>query len=159
MLATSPYAMPVPPDITVESPRRQTVLVVECKFEKDESPAAASRLRNLLLSDGYLDVPAEAFFMLALPTIFHLWRPGVASEDPPSCSASAAPVLRSYLGRIAEKVPWPGAEGMGLAVSFWLNDLAASIRPPDASDADQMLVNVGLYELLKGGSVRRELTP
>jgi hypothetical protein len=159
MLATPPYAMPVQSDITVESPLRRTVLVVECKFERDGSPAVASRLRNRLLSDGYLDVPAEAFFMLALPTNFHVWRPGVASEDPPSCSASAAPILRSYLGRIAEKIPWPGAEGMGLAVSAWLGDLAASIRKPDASDADQMLVNVGLYERLKGGSVRRELTP
>ena len=154
MLATPPYAMPVSSDITVESRLRKTVLVVECKFEKDGSPAVASRLRNRLLSDGYLDVPAEAFFMLALPTSFHIWKPGVASDDPPSCSASTAPILRSYLGRIAEQILWPGAEGMELTVSAWLSDLAASIREPDTSEADQMIVDVGLYELLKGGSVR-----
>jgi hypothetical protein len=159
MLATLPYTMPVPSDITVESKLRRTILVVECKFATDSSPSAAARLRNRLLSDGYLDVPVEAFFMLSLPTNFHLWKPGIASDAPPSCSASAAPILRSYLGRIADQTPWPGAESMELAVSSWLGDLAASIRKPDASEADQMLVDIGLYEILKGGSVRRELMP
>jgi hypothetical protein len=159
MLATPHRTMPVASDITVESPLRRTVLVVECKFAADASPPAAARLRNRLLADGYLDVPVEAFFMLALPKTFHLWTPGVTSAALPSRSASAMPILRAYLGRIAEQTPWPGTENLELAVSAWLSDLVASIRKPDASDTDQMLVGVGLYELMKGGSIRREAAP
>jgi len=155
MKATLIRTMPVPSDITVESPLRRTVLVVECKFAKDASPPAAARLRNRLVADGYLYVPSEAFFMLALPGHFHLWAPGIAPDALPSYSTNALPVLRSYLGRIAEQDSWPGAENMELAVSAWLSDLAASIRKPDASDADQMLVEARLFDLMKGGLVRR----
>jgi hypothetical protein len=153
MLADSPYTTTIPPDITVVSSRRRTVLTVECMFEKDASPPVATRLRNRLLSGGYVDVPAEAFFMLALSMDFHLWMPGASADAPPNHSVSSTPVLLPYLGRTALRIPWPGSESMQIAVSFWLSDLAASIRQPEASDAEQMLVKAGLYEQLKGGSV------
>jgi hypothetical protein len=94
--------------------------------------------------------------MLALPSSFHLWKPAAPPDAPPNCSASAIPVLRSYLGKISEQTPWAGAENMELAISAWLSDLAGSLRKPDASEADHMLVNAGLYDLIRGGTVRRE---
>jgi hypothetical protein len=157
MRTTLLYAMPLKSDITVESPLRRTILVVECQFASDASPNTAARLRKRLLADGYLDVPLDSFFMLVLPSSFHLWKPAAPPEGPPSFSASATAVLHSYLGKIAEQTPWPGAESMELAISAWLSDLAGSLRKPDASEADHMLVSAGLYDLIRGGTVRREL--
>jgi hypothetical protein len=48
---------------------------------------------------------------------------------------------------------------MRLAVSGWLGDLASSLCKPDDSEADQMLVDSGLYELMKNGTVIDEAAP
>jgi hypothetical protein len=157
MHATLSQSMLDPPDITIRSSRGRTILVAECKFERDTSSAAAARLRNRFLVDGYLDVPSESFFLLVFPGIFHLWKPGAASDELPCGSADALPVLRPYLGRIADLAAWPGAESIQLGLTAWLSGFAAGIRKPGAADADQMLVSAGLYELMKGGTVRRGL--
>jgi hypothetical protein len=146
---------PLPADIEFESRLRRTVLVVECKFTTDESAASAARQRNRFVV-GDVDVPPGAFFMMAFPTRFHLWRPDASADAPPAWSVDAKPVLRRYLGDVANKVPWPGTWCTRFAVSAWLDALAAPIREPDTSEAEQMLVDTGLYELMKGGSIRSD---
>jgi hypothetical protein len=161
MLHQLSQVMPAPADITVYAPSRIGVLVVECKQARESTAEAAAHLRRNLLGDGYLNVPHTAFFMLAFPTALYLWRPDVAFDAPPDFSAAAKPLLREYLGdSIADQRPWPGAESMQLAISGWLGDLAGSIRNPDpASDADQMLVKAGVYGLIQGGAIRRDIAP
>lgn len=39
------------------------------------------------------------------------------------------------------------------AVRAWLSDLAGSLGKTGESEADQMLVDTGLYDLMKGGKV------
>jgi hypothetical protein len=150
--------MSVESDITVDTPLRRAVLVVECKFALDTSATAAARVRRRLLSGGYLDVSADSYFMLVLPSTLHLWKPGSAPDALPGFSADATPVLQAYLGRIADQSRWPGAECVELAVAAWLGDLAVSIRKPGTSEAERMLVDAGLYDLMKDGTVRREVT-
>jgi hypothetical protein len=158
MHTTQLQSMSLPPDIIVETPGRRTILMVECAFQPNASAADVARQRNRLLSDGYLDVPSDSFFMLVVPSRFHLWNPRTATDALPDGSADAMPVLRDYLGKGAKESSWPWAEPTELAVSAWLRDLAASRRSADESEADQMLASAGVCDLIKHCAVRREIS-
>jgi hypothetical protein len=152
MQFTPAQSMSSQADITVQNPQRRTILLVECAYSRDSSSAAAASLRNGL-ADGYLDIPSDAFFMLVLHFNLHLWKPGRANDSLPDFTADAAPVLRPYICRPAEELRWPGSDGMQFVVTSWLQDLASSIRKPRAFEAEQMLVDTGLYELMDGADV------
>jgi len=145
-------------DITVQTRLRRIVLMVECKFSRDASKAAAARVRDRLL-DGYIEVPADSFFMLALGLNFHLWLPGTANDALPTFTADATPVLRPYLGRLADRLPWPGAEAMQISVFSWLAELARGVDEPGPFDAEQMMVSSGLYDVMKHCTVQCEVPP
>jgi hypothetical protein len=142
-------------DIAAYSPRRQLVLLAEVKWLKESSEENAVFFRRNLLSHSLLsDVP---YFLLAYRNGFFLWK---GSSDPgssPDFRAPAKPVLKKYLGALAETERGPGPEGMESAVNLWLSELASGIQEPDLeSEPDKMLVESGLYDQLKGGEVRRQ---
>jgi len=151
------YTVSAHADITVESPRRRILLVVECQLARNVEEATETR--RTLLGEGYLNVPDDAFFMLAFSTEFYLWKPQCAIDSLPTLIAPGRPLLREYLGaRNADQVPWPLKENVELGISCWLRDLANGMRKPDpTSDADQMIVKSGLYELIKGGVVQTDV--
>jgi len=95
--------------------------------------------------------------MLALPATIHVWKPQDDISAPATFKASAASVMRDYLGAIADQPGGPRPESLELAISSWLGDLAGGIRKPvDSSEADAMLVTSGLYDRIKGGYLRTE---
>lgn len=149
--------MPFLYDIVVETSDRSRVLVVECKRMKVSADVDAATLRRNLASHG-VDLGA-AFFMLALPANLFLWSPRSAMDALPAFRAAAKPVLKSYLGPLADQPSGPLPESLEIAVSTWLSDLAAGIREPDpASEPERMIVESGLLAAIKGGIVRTHVS-
>jgi hypothetical protein len=147
--------MPAKADIVLDSPLRGRLLLVECKWAKESSPASAAHLRDSLSRLWNSDA---AFFMLAFRTGLYLWKKDTAPNAPPDFVSPAKQVLREYLGKLADQADGPRAESMELAIASWLSDLASDLRKPDPkSEADQMLVKSGLYEQMKHGIVRTEV--
>lgn len=145
--------MPVEYDIVIETSDRTRVLVVECKRMKVTTPADAAHLRRSF--HGYAPNVSADYFMLALPTCLFLWKGGADPDAPPEFSASAKPVLQSYLGAVADRAGGPRPESLEIAMSSWLGDLASSIRKPDPdSEPERMMLDSGLFTRLKGGIVR-----
>ena len=146
--------MSAPLDIVVDSPTGRRILVVECKTTSKSTPQDAAHLRRNLLVHNQL--PADAFFLLAIPSRLFLWSWDRDVNAAPNFTADAQPVLRDYLGPIANQKGGPRGESLELAIASWLGDLTSNIRSPDKSDADRMLVDSGLLDKIKGGRVRTE---
>jgi hypothetical protein len=149
-------AMRLEYDIVVEAPDRTRVLVVECKRTKESSDVGATKWRRNLQVHG-LNVDSE-FFLLAFPTKLFLWKAGTPAHANPDFSAPSMPVLKRYLGRVADQPRAPLPESLEIAFSTWLSDLANGVRKPDASsEPERMLVQSGLLERIKGGRVRTQV--
>jgi hypothetical protein len=146
--------MTAPADIVVESPTGRRVLIVECKSTKRSTPEDAAQVRRNFLAHNQF--PADAFFLLAMPTKLFLWGNDPGGGSAPSFSADARPVLREYLGPIADQEGGPRGESLELAIASWLGDLTSNLRSADQSDADRMLVESGLLDKIKGGRVRTD---
>jgi hypothetical protein len=146
--------MSTPLDIVVDSSTGRRILFVECKASRKSTPEDAAHVRRNLLSHSQLS--ADAFFLLAMPSRLYLWDKDRGLDAPPNFTADAQPVLRDYLGPIADQEGGPRGESLGLAIASWLGDLIANIRSSDKTDADRMLVDSGLLERIKGGRVRTD---
>jgi hypothetical protein len=143
-------------DIAAYSPNRQLVLLAEVKWLKEASEENAIFFRRNLINNKLL--PRIPYFLIAYRNALYLWKESTAADSPPDFKAAAKPVLKKYLGTVAENDPGPGPEGMETAVKLWLSDLASGVEDPDPqSAADKMLVDSGLYDQLKFGEVGRDV--
>jgi hypothetical protein len=143
--------MTIEADIVVETPQRR-VLLVECKWIKEPSAKKATDLRD---NFAQLSTEQADFFMLALRTGLHIWRRETPSGRPPDFTASTKQIWREYLGKMAERPDAIRSEAMEFAVASWLNDLANDVRAPNStSEADQVLLQSGVYQRIKNGVVR-----
>jgi hypothetical protein len=142
-------------DIVVEAANGTRMAVVECKRTKETSDVDATALRRHL--QAYLDVQRE-FFLFASPQKLFLWKPKTPLDARPDFAASAEPVLKEYLGRWADQPGGPLPESLQIAFSSWLGDLANGIREPDLdSEPEQIIVQSGLLDQIKGGTVRTQV--
>ena len=143
-------------DIAAYSRHRQLVLLAEVNWVKESSEETAVLFRHDLISHQLL--PQVPFFLLAYRNALFLWKEASRPDARPNFQAATRPVLKKYLGDLADSDTGPGPEGMESAVKLWLSDLASGIESPDArTDADKMLVDSGLYELIRHGEVHRDL--
>ena len=143
-------------DIAIYSPDNHLVLVVEVKGGKQSKSDAAAQLRRNLLVHGLL--PISPYFLLAYQTNLFLWRSGSELLAPPQFTAPAKPVLQDYLRSAAGGESLVGEESLQLALVSWLSDLASDVRSPQpSSEADEMIVQSGLYDLIKHGEVKSEI--
>lgn len=149
--------MPVEYDIVIETADRTVVLVVECKRMKVTSSKDAANLRRNL--QAITRAPLSSYFMLAFPTALFLWSREADPGGEPQFSAAVKPVLRRYLGAVADNPGGPLPESLEIAVSSWLGDLASGIRKPDLdSEPERMLVEAGLFEDLKSATVKTHVS-
>jgi hypothetical protein len=146
--------MTVPADIVVDSPTGRRVLIVECKSTIRSTPEDAAQVRRNFLAHSQF--AADAFFLLAMPSKLFLWGKDRGEGAAPNYTADAQPVLRDYLGPIADQAGGPRAESLELAIASWLGDLTSNLRSADQSEADRMLVESGLLDKIKGGRVRTD---
>jgi hypothetical protein len=142
---------PIEADVVVDVPRRGRVLVVEITWFKEPSISKAI---------GHRDIRAPfwttnfEYFMLVLRGDVYVWRHDRPPGSPPDFSAPIGKVWLKYLGEFSEKPETLGAGAMEFAIWSWLDDLAGGVRPPDPeSEADQMLLSSGLYDLMQNGDV------
>lgn len=148
--------MPFEYDIVVEAPDRTRVLVVECKRIRDTSDVEAASVRRQLQAYG-ADL-GDTFFLFASPTKLFLWEPSTTQDAPPDFTASARPVLKGYLGHLADRPGGPLSESLEIAFASWLSDLSNGIRKPDPeSEPERMIVQSGLLDRIKGGIVRTQV--
>lgn len=139
-------------DVVLDTPLRRRLLVVECKWMKEQSLERATELRDSLASLWTSDYD---YFLLALGTGLHLWRRQTPIGSAPDFTAPAKRIWSDYLGKLADDPERLRSGSMELAISSWLNDLASNVRKPDpASEPDQLLLNSGLYDEMKDGLVR-----
>jgi hypothetical protein len=157
MLPPSTGAMTQHFDIVAYSADHRRVLVVECKGGKMTSPENAAQFRrNLMAHSAITPTP---YFLLAFPTSLFLWKAETAPGELADFTAPAKPVLRSYLGSLVDREPGLQGQSIELAMLSWLGDLAAAIRKPDPkSEADQMVVKSGLYDKIRRGEVKSEVS-
>jgi hypothetical protein len=146
--------MSAPFDIVVDSTTGSRILFVECKVARKSTPEDAVHVRQKLISHGQL--PADAFFLLAMPSRLFLWNTDRELDAAPNFTADATPVLRDYLGPIADQESGPRDESLELAIASWLGDLTSDIRSSDESDADRILAESGLLNKIRGGRVRTD---
>jgi hypothetical protein len=142
-------------DIAAYSSAKELVLLVEVKWSKESSEEDAIFFRRNLRNHSILtDGP---HFLLAYRNNLFLWKGSTSPDAQPDFRSPAKPVLRKYLGEIAETASGAGPESLELAFKLWLTDFARGSELPDPkSDADKMLVDSGLYQKIRGGEVRRE---
>jgi hypothetical protein len=144
--------MPDKFDLVLESPRGRRVLLVKCKWAMKFPPEHAAYFRQALSEMWDFDAP---FFMLAFTGGLYLWKQETATGALPDFMASPESIWRAYVGTLPPGPNGIRAEGVEMAVRFWLSDLAWGIRKLDMhSDADQMLVSSGLYEQMPNADVR-----
>lgn len=131
------------------------MLVAECTGGRvTTSEDAALLRRNLLAHDLVPDAP---YVLLAFPSHFFLWLPKAQADQLPNFAVSAEPVLREYLGERTEKLGELCSGSLQLLLVCWLDDLACAMRQPDPkSEADQMMVDSGLYDQIRRGEVKSE---
>lgn len=147
----------VPVDLAVFSKDRRPILVVDVRAGAGYSTAQlAAGLRRSLLAHGLL--PSSPFFMIATPIQLFLWREGAEASAWPEFSASARSVLDAYGSRHADTKRAARGGAFEIVLFSWLSDIASGLRPlsPD-SEPDRVLLESGLYEQIRDGTVDFEV--
>lgn len=138
-------------------------LEVEVKTRPGASPEWAARLlRNMLVHEA---PPFAPHFMLALPDKIYLWDLRGLSLDSgffengikPDYGIDAARALGPYIDGGPSSLHGLGEDGLELVVASWLTDLLNSDLSGEKDEPDaRWLLESGLYEEVKGGSVATE---
>ena len=144
-------------DIEVYSPDRRLQLVVEVKGKSDATPQWAAQIRRNLLS--HLLIPPAPFFLLASRDHFYLWKDGTAQLDAklPDYVVDSRPIIAPYIDNTSIKLERIGDSSLQLIITSWLNLLVNSqLSPADISGTEKWLLESGLYDAIKKGSVEPE---
>lgn len=146
-------------DILVRSPSNDIKLVVEVKGRPHSSEDWAAKFRRNLFTHNL--IPKTAYFLLALPDFLYLWRATNASEAvPPDYTVKTLNVLKRYLTSLEAEPQYIAEEGLQLALTSWLRDVAFSSKtPPVGSDSYRLLVESGLIDAIDNAEVTAEAHP
>ena len=140
-------------DIMVYSPDGQAQLAVEVKAVRDADDDWANEFRRNLLDENL--IPCVTYFLIVLREHLYLWLPNSPIEQE---SANYKAATKDVLGRFmeADKLKSISGQGLEFIVSSWLNAMAASVvTKEDAPELDWAL-DSGLYDRIRGGSVKLE---
>ena len=124
-------------------------VLVEVKNKPVSSTSWAVEFRRNLLAHGRL--PPADYFVVATPTMIHIWKGAAGPEEPPAVSVNSREYWPRYFRR---SLPGPGSGAFELIVASWLSDVAQhwdTHRPPEA-DA-RLLEEIGLPQAIRGGRV------
>lgn len=143
-------------DIEVYSPDKKLKLVVEVKNKQGASLEWAAQMRRNLFSNSA--VPHAPFFLLALPDHLYLWKNGSDSTEarPADFIVDAAPILSDYSNNLKTDSRQTSRD-LELIFASWLNLVTISQLTADAAAPhEQWLLESGLYDAIKNGSVQTE---
>lgn len=146
-------------DIAVYSRDDELQLVVEVKNKTHATAAwAANMRRNLAV---HLAIPNSPFFLLALPDHFFLWQnaPSATEAILPGYDVDPVPLLAAYISDAQHTLSSISESGLAMAVSSWLTNLVTSTLHKTKAQTDQVwLFDTGLYQAIKGGVVKSQVT-
>jgi hypothetical protein len=142
-------------DLVVYSPDDRIQLVVEVKNKKGADDNWAAQIRRNLLVHGM--IPGSHFFLLALPEYLYLWRPSKSVQPiPPDYKVPSRQALKPYLDDT--DLLDLNEHSLELLLSSWLTDIIGSLVSKDTAPELSWIFDSGLYDRIKGGSIRIETT-
>lgn len=145
------------PDISVFSPDNKLKLVVEVKGNRGANAEWASQFRRNLMA--HEAIPRSPFFLLALPDRLYLWENGSEVIDlrKPDFEVDSSPILGPYLESSPESLNNNTSNSLELILASWLTLLTIShISNDEVASHERWLLESGLYEAIKNGSVKTE---
>ena len=141
-------------DIAVYSRDDRQVLVVEIRSSIASEPEQLERVRQALMDDTASQ--SAQFLLLAQRNGLFLWK-GSAVRGAKAEVASVKSVLRDYAESVPDREETLRKPGLEIIIYSWFDDLAFGIRKPKPeSEADQLLVTAGVYDLIRSGRVVME---
>lgn len=140
-------------DLTVISSNGDIALVVEVKVKVSATDEWAATLRRNLVVHGI--VPASAYFLLALPDYFFLWKPFSSPEAVDAdYKIPAGNLVKMYLEDIhLEEL---SSSSLELLLSAWVSNLIESNITGETEPELAWLIDSGLFESIKGGSIQAQ---
>lgn len=145
-------------DVAVYGSDGRLQLVVEIKARPGASTEWAVHMRRNLLA--HAAIPLAPYFLLALPNFFYLWKDAASAnhEARPDYRIKASEMLASYLDQTIPSLDELSGYGLELIVTSWLEDVVhAELRRDTISPNLQWLLDSGLYESVRGGSIAIEV--
>jgi hypothetical protein len=144
-------------DIVVNDAQETPQLIVEAKRRVPASREWAAKMRRNMFA--HMVLPRTPFFLLALPERFFLWKNAPPMETtPPDYEIDTQQVLQPYLAKLQTSLSALSENGFELLIRSWLEDVVNS--PPDSArlgQANRWLVESGLYEAIRQGSIKAEV--
>ena len=140
-------------DLIVYSPDGEAKLAVEVKRVPTADDAWAIKFRrNLMAHSAISQTP---YFLLAMIENLYLWTPGSPiDQDSVDYKAKTADVLGRFIDP-DDLVSITGS-GLELLVSSWLKTLVDSEVSKESAPELDWVLDSGLYETIKNGSVELE---
>ena len=142
-------------DLTVRPPSGDIALVVEVKSKVHATDKWAVALRRNLIAHGVaLD---SAYFLLALPDYFFLWKPhGSEMAMSADYKIPARDAVKPYLDSIhLEEL---SSSGLELLLSTWVSNIIESNITEQTDPELAWMIDSGLFETIKGGSIQAQTT-
>ena len=138
-------------DIIVYARDRRLALAVEITSLSEPIQDVIATRRHLVMHPLF---PRASFFLLVNPSSMFLWREETLSIAPPDYEVSADAVVNYLLGQESRK--WEMTQGeLEIIVLHWLGTIVNGLREADpASPPEQMLIESGLYELIRNGDLQ-----
>jgi hypothetical protein len=143
-------------DISVFSAENKLELIVEVKGNRGVGPEWASQFRHNLLA--HHAIPRSQFFLLALPEQMYLWKNGsdVVETRGPDFVIDSSPIVSPYLAETTEHIA-NSTQTLQLVFASWLNLLTiCSLSKDEVAPHEQWLLESGLYDAIKNGSVETD---
>ena len=140
-------------DMVVRSPSGAIALIVEVKARPQATDKWAATLRRNFSAHGMIS--DSAYFLLALPDFFNLWKPGTSIEVVHAdYKVSANDALKDYLQDISLKDL--STSSLELLLGVWVSNLLESKITLESEPELSWLIDSGLYEYIKGGSIHAQ---
>ena len=139
----------MPADLVAYDRSGSIRVLVEVKNKPVTSATWARDLRRNVLAHGLR--PRADYFVVATPTMVHVWKEPADSTAMPSVSVDALALWERYSGG---RALGPGSgEAFELVVASWLTDVA--LRWPAIRQDSEMrrLEGTGLPDAIRGGRV------
>lgn len=143
-------------DIVVHDFNDAPQLIVEAKRRAPASRDWAARMRRNLFAHSRL--PCVPYFLLALPERLFLWK-DASPLDPtlPDFEIDTQAVLQPYLAKLQTPLTELSKNGFETLIRSWLDDVINSqIDNAKLSPSEKWLVDSGLYDAIKRGSIKTE---
>src|SRR3569833_2842217 len=147
--------IPTLADVGVYSPDKLLVVAIKMAGGNNADPMLLERMRAALARKS---APAKPLFLLVVANDgLYLWRAEAEPNSKPQY-ASIHAVMRDIAPRVLEMGGPFHANGLRILVVAWLNVLSLGLRQPNReSEADQLLIETGIYERILNGDVENDI--